>query len=87
MADQPDRQRLLELRDKALLYVHEHGAGQPKGLVPLTDLKAALKITDEEWTQIYLLFRDEGLGETNGRNSHIYLRQPGRVKAERLLRA
>jgi hypothetical protein len=87
MTGQIDRQRLLELRNQALLYVYEHGATQPIGVVPLTNLKAALKITDEEWKQLYLLLRKEGLGETDGMNAHIYLTQHGRAEAERLLTA
>jgi hypothetical protein len=84
MTNKVDHQRLLELRDKALIYIYRHGAGQPKGMVPLTDLKAALNITAEEWIQLYLLFREEGLAETDGQNSHVYLKPPGRAEAERL---
>src|ERR1039458_5780321 len=45
MTEQTDRRRLHELRNKALLYVYKHGAGHPKGLVRLTDLKTDRKST------------------------------------------
>jgi hypothetical protein len=86
MTDQTDRRRHHELRNKALLYVYEHGARQPKGLVRLTDLKAHLEITDREWRPLYLLLRQDGLADTDGRNEHVYLTQNGRAEAEKLNR-
>ena len=59
-------------------------AGQPKSLVPLTDLKTALKITNNEWRSLYLLFREEGLGDTDGMSANISLTQHGRAEAEKL---
>jgi hypothetical protein len=84
MTRQIDRHHLRKLRNKTLLYLHEHGAGQPKGLVSLTDLKTALKISNNEWRSLYLLFREEGLGETDGMNANISLTQHGRAEAEKL---
>jgi hypothetical protein len=86
MTDQTDRRRHHELRNKALLYVYEHGARQPKGLVRLTDLKAHLEITDREWRPLYLLLRQDGLADTDSRNEHVYLTQNGRAEAEKLNR-
>jgi hypothetical protein len=84
MTRQIERHHLHKLRNKALLYVYEHSAGQPKGLVPLTDLKTALKITNNEWRSLYLLFREEGLGDTDGMSTNISLTQHGRAEAEKL---
>ena len=86
MTEQVDRRRLHELRNEALRYVNEHGAGQPKGLVRLTNLKTHLKITDREWRPLYLLLRQDGLANTDGRNEHVYLTQNGRTEAEKFIR-
>ena len=86
MTEQVDRQRLHELRNNALTYVYEHGAGQPKGLVRLTNLKTHLEITDREWRPLYLLLRQDGLADTDGRNERVYLTQNGRAEAEKLNR-
>jgi hypothetical protein len=84
MTRQLERHHLHKLRNKALLYVYEHSAGQPKGLVPLTDLKTALKITNNEWRSLHLLFREEGLGDTAGMSANISLTQHWRAEAEKL---
>ena len=86
MTEQTDRRRLHELRNKALLYVYKHGAGHPKGLVRLTDLKTHLEITDREWRPLYLLLRQDDLADTDGRNEHVYLTQHGLAEAEKLNR-
>ena len=84
MTRQIERHHLHKLRNKALLEVYEHSAGQPKGLVPLTALKTALKITNNEWRSLYLLFREKGRGDTDGMSANISLTQHGRAEAEKL---
>jgi hypothetical protein len=84
MTRQIERHHLHKLRNKVLLYVHEHSASQPKGLVSLTDLRTALKISNNEWRSLYLLLREEGLGDTDGMNANISLTQHGRAEAEKL---
>jgi hypothetical protein len=82
MTRQIERHHLHKLRNKALLYVYEHVAGQPKGMVPLTDLKTALKITNNEWRSLYLLFKEEGLGDTDGMNANMLavIRRPSEAQ-------
>jgi hypothetical protein len=53
-------------------------------MVPLSDLKTALKITNNEWRSLFLLFREEGLADTDGMNANISLTQHGRAEAEKL---
>jgi hypothetical protein len=76
--------RLRELRQKALSYIHLHGADKPRGYVSILDLRAHLGTTDAEYKSLYLLFHNEELAKTDGMNAHIALTNAGRKEAASL---
>jgi hypothetical protein len=84
MSQQIQHERLRELREKALRYISLNGADKPKGEVSILDLKAHLGITDAEYKSLYLLFHNQRLAKTDGRNAHIGLTDIGRDEANRL---
>lgn len=86
MANQIDPDRLRRLRDQALRYLRLHGAGQPKGYVPVTELQAHLGTNSDEYHALYLLLYHERLARTDGMNVHFALTDAGRNAADRLPR-
>jgi hypothetical protein len=84
MSEQIQPERLRELRDKALRYIHVHGAGQIKGEVDLNDLKDHLGATHNEYHALSLLFINHRLAKTNGSNSRIGLTETGRKEVENI---
>ncbi len=73
MGEQMSRDRLEELREKTEEYLQEHGAGRPRGHVPLSDFNRDLYLTDDEFRQLYIYLHDEGIAEKDGSNRHTYL--------------
>jgi hypothetical protein len=81
MSEQIQPQRLRELRDNAIRYIHVNGAGRPKGEVSIATLRDELGVTDAEYKPLYILLHDDRLARTNGMNTHIGLTDIGRLEA------
>ena len=84
MPEQIPYDRLMELRNRVLIYVLERGAGQPKGYVPLDEMKRELDLQRDEYRAVYLNLHQAGLAHTNATNTAIYLTDAGRLEAERM---
>jgi hypothetical protein len=84
MTDTIDPKRLHELRNKALRYISVNGDGKIKGEVLISELKSHLSTTDAEYKALYLLFFNDRLALTDGRNERISLTPAGRTEADNL---
>jgi hypothetical protein len=84
MSEKIQPHRLRELRDKALRYIRENGAGMPKGEVPIVDLKNHLDTTDAEFRSLSILLHTNHLAQPDGMNVHIGLTDAGRREADNI---
>lgn len=76
--------RLRELRDRALLYVYEQGAGNPNWQVDGREVEAAIGATPTEFDSVVMMLFNQGLMAQRCSVGSIGLSHAGQVEAERL---
>lgn len=84
MPEQIPYDRLMELRNRVLIYVLERGAGRPKGYVPLAEMKQDLDLQTDEYKAVLINLHSTGFARTNARNDAMYLTDSGRSEAEKM---
>lgn len=76
--------RLRQLRDHAILYVYEHGAGHPAWAVGEKEVQQAIGASKEEFSRVAMMLWESGLSGPGGPIGMISLNASGRAEAERL---
>ena len=84
MQNRDQHSALRDLKNKSLRFIRLNGADKPKGEVAISELIAALNLTESEYKSVYAMLHNDQFARTNGMNSHIFLTELGREAADNL---
>ncbi|MGC0052703.1 hypothetical protein ACNSPG_06505 [Brucella pituitosa] len=76
--------KLNELKNKAILYTYEHGAGSMNFQVPADDVMKHLGVSGPVWRQVTALLMAQGFWHPKTFMSNVGLSDKGQQEAERL---